>query len=130
MKGDKDFLAPLNAMALAAVETMRSRGTGTGRVFPHENCRHWFATCLRHAGITDFHWHDLRHTFASRLVMLGESLYTVSKLMAHANIAMTQRYAHLAPHHLQSAVDRLTEISTPVAPSADISDMPTLNHVN
>jgi site-specific recombinase XerD len=59
---------------------------------------------LKQAGIQNFHWHDLRHTFASRLVMSGVDLYTVSKLMGHQSLAMTQRYAHLATDYLKSAV--------------------------
>ena len=47
------------------------------------------------AGLEDLHWQDLRHTFASRLVMGGVDLYTVSKLLGHHDVKMTTRYAHL-----------------------------------
>ena len=53
-------------------------------------------------------FHDLRHTFASHLVMKGVDLRTVAKLMGHRDIRVTMRYAHLAPDHLQAAVDVLT----------------------
>ena len=56
------------------------------------------------AGISDFRIHDLRHTFASWLVMDGVPLYDVSKLLRHSNIRMTERYAHLAPGYLQKAI--------------------------
>jgi len=49
-------------------------------------------------------FHTLRHTYASWLVQQGEPLYTVQKLMGHASIAMTERYSHLAPDNLKSAV--------------------------
>jgi site-specific recombinase XerD len=71
---------------------------------------------LTAAGIEDFHWHDLRHTFASRLVMKGVDLYTVSKLMGHYSTEVTERYAHLANAHLQKAVDSLTIPSAQVTP--------------
>ena len=67
----------------------------------------WFPRAVAKAKVADFRWHDLRHTFASRLVMAGVDLYTVSKLMGHKTIAMTQRYAHLSPEHNLAAVEVL-----------------------
>jgi integrase len=52
-------------------------------------------------------WHLCRHTFASHAVMSGTSLYEVQRLLGHSTPMMTQRYAHLAPKHLASAVARL-----------------------
>lgn len=54
-----------------------------------------------------FTLHDLRHTFASHLVMEGVDLPTVQKLMGHANISTTMIYTHLAPDHLRNAINRL-----------------------
>lgn len=59
---------------------------------------------IRKAGLAPFTLHDLRHTFASRLVMRGVDLFTVSKLLGHADVKTTQIYAHLAPGHLQQAI--------------------------
>jgi len=66
-----------------------------------------FSTACRRAGIDNFHIHDLRHTFASWLVMNGTPIFEVSQLLRHASIQMTERYAHLAPDHLHNAVDNL-----------------------
>ena len=68
--------------------------------------RSWH-TALRKAKIVDFHFHDLRHTFASRLVMAGVSLTAVKELLGHKSISMTLRYSHLAPEHLKEAVSVL-----------------------
>jgi site-specific recombinase XerD len=69
--------------------------------------RRWFETCLRSAGIKNFHWHDLRHTFASRLVMAGVTLSDVQELLGHKSILMTMKYAHLAPGHSQAAAEKI-----------------------
>jgi hypothetical protein len=68
-----------------------------------------FRRACRAAGITDFHWHDLRHTFASHLVMAGVDLRTVQELLGHKTLEMTLRYSHLAPAHKAAAVSRLTD---------------------
>jgi len=62
---------------------------------------------LEEAKISDFHWHDLRHTFGSRLVMAGVDLRTVQELMRHKTIKMTLRYTHLSPTHTLEAVNKL-----------------------
>ena len=69
--------------------------------------RHWFEDAVKKAGIANFTWHDLRHTFASRLVMMDVDIRTVAELMGHKKIQMTMRYAHLAPEHKLVAVERL-----------------------
>lgn len=59
------------------------------------------------ANIDGFNFHDLRHDYASRLVMAGVDLYRVSKLLGHADVSMSQRYAHLSPDYLKDAVRQL-----------------------
>ena len=66
-----------------------------------------FNNFMSQTGINDFHFHDMRHDFASRLVQRGIDLYQVKELMRHKDIKMTQRYAHLAPKQLHDAVEAL-----------------------
>ncbi|MFX0201554.1 MAG: tyrosine-type recombinase/integrase [Candidatus Hodarchaeota archaeon] len=68
-----------------------------------------FIPAVKRAGIENFKWHDLRHTFASRLVMKGNDLTTVRELMGHKDITMTLRYSHLSPAHTMSAVQTLVK---------------------
>lgn len=82
----------------------------TGKAY--KDVKRSFHTACRQAGIRDFHFHDLRHTFASHLVMGGVDIVTVSRLLGHASLSMTLRYSHLAPQHLQKAVDVLDSALT------------------
>jgi Phage integrase family len=66
-----------------------------------------FRPALRAAKIRDFSWHDLRHTFASRLAMAGVDVRTIQELLGHRTLAMTLRYAHLSPAHKRAAVNHL-----------------------
>ena len=92
----------------------QTHGKDTGLVFPSpktggkmDNCKSAWENLLREASIENFRWHDMRHDFASQLVMKGVDLNTVRELMGHADIKMTLRYAHLAPKVKREAVEKL-----------------------
>ncbi len=80
---------------------------GDGGTFA--NVRRSFDTAVRRSGIRDFRFHDLRHTFASNLVMAGVDLNTVRELLGHKTLAMTLRYSHLAPDYKTRAVNVLDD---------------------
>ena len=63
-----------------------------------------FENAVAEARLDDFHFHDCRHHFASWFVMRGGSLQALKEILGHATLAMTMRYAHLAPDHLRSEI--------------------------
>ena len=79
----------------------------TGR--PYKDIRVAFHSALKRAKIRDFRFHDLRHTFASHMVMAGVDLSTVKELLGHKTLEMTNRYAHLAPNHKIRAIEILDD---------------------
>jgi integrase len=98
----------LNRAALEALEELWKRYRDSEFVCGGaREPRRWFEPVLQEAKVSNFSWHCLRHTFASRLVMAGVDLRTVQELVGHKVIAMTVRYAHLAPQHTLAAVERL-----------------------
>ena len=66
-----------------------------------------FVDARTKAKLPHVRWHDLRHTYASWIVQAGQPLTAVRDLLGHSSLAVTNRYAHLAPAHLQLAVDSL-----------------------
>ena len=98
---------PLNAEAVAVLRQWQ-RQTGTeGRLFPFYDLKTAWNALLTKAKIQNFRWHDIRHSFASKLTMAGVDLNAVRELLGHTDLKMTLRYAHLAPSHLSDAVARL-----------------------
>jgi integrase len=106
---------PMNNVLTATLKVIRMDTSSTGFVFqsrhgtPYRSFRTSFERAVRRAGISDFTFHDLRFTFASRLVMKGADLPTVKELMGHKKIEMTLRYTHLSNDHKRRAVDLLDE---------------------
>lgn len=112
-KGNNTRVIPLNTEAHAVLTTIRPdpakglvfKSPITGERF--NNVKKAWAEITKAAALPDLRWHDLRHDFASQLVMKGAPLFTVQKLMGHSNSKMTQRYAKLAPSTLADAVGLL-----------------------
>jgi len=112
-KGKKTRHIPLNDECFDVLTKWRQQANSEDFVFCGRNGKRMgsiktaWAHLMRDAKIKDFHFHDCRHDFASKLVMRGEDLNTVRELLGHSDIKMTLRYAHLAPEKLAAAVAKL-----------------------
>ncbi len=132
---------PLNTKVFDLLAAKQSTsGTSCGPVFktPLKNelqVRYLvreFCEARNRAGIPDFRFHDMRHTFATRLVQRGVDLYKVQRLLGHKTSTMTQRYAHHSPESLREGVNVLDErpperVSTNLAQGAFFEDFRGLN---
>jgi len=109
---------PLNSRADAVLA--RRSPKDSGLVFGTKNWDHFrsaWENAVERAKLSDFHYHDLRHTFASWAVEGGATLQEVKDLLGHRSLAMVLRYSHLSPEHLRSAVARLDAV-LPATPRA------------
>lgn len=112
-KGPKRRFVPINESAKKALMTLHRISNGSPFVCPRKkrdgqrDFSKWFEETVKRANIPDLTWHDLRHTFASRLVMSGVDLRTVQEILGHQSITTTMRYAHLSQEHRHSAVETL-----------------------
>jgi integrase len=122
-KNDKPRLVPLTARALAILKRLRQDATDEELIFdPQRTGRErrqsmvCFERAVKKAGIDDFHFHDLRHTFATRLRAANVHEYDIADLLGHSttpgetrNTKVTRGYAHGVPQRLRDAVDSLEE---------------------
>ncbi|MCM8758454.1 MAG: site-specific integrase [Candidatus Omnitrophica bacterium] len=110
---------PMNTIVFDTINRIKEKpfsqylfpGENGSHISPH-HISHLFEKTVKKAGIKDFRFHDLRHTFASRLVMNGVDLKTVQELLGHKSFNMTLRYSHLAPEHKRKAVEILEKSDT------------------
>jgi len=105
---------PVCSEVIEILRKCRKSSTNTDLVFPspvtgkrYDNITKAFKAVLETAQIENFRFHDLRHTFGTRLSIGGIELNTIKGLMTHSDIKMTQRYAHLSPDHMRDSLDRV-----------------------
>lgn len=115
-KGRKSIAVPLSSEAIEVLRGERFKHkthvfSYKGKPVHQVNGKAWQAA-LRRAGITNFRWHDLRHTWASWHVQNGTPLYVLQQLGGWQSLEMVQKYAHLSADHLAPYVERVSGLSS------------------
>ena len=120
-KNDKEYYVPMNDLVFETLSRWHKQSRHTSLsdlVFPSPktgkkmgSCDSAWDTLLKKAGIENFRWHDMRHDFASQLVMIGADLNAVRELLGHADLKMALRYAHLAPENKLQVVKMLDKLN-------------------
>jgi len=111
-KSGKAIAVPLNTKAMEVIRKQTGNHprfifSYKGQSIKHFNTKAW-RNALKRAGISNFRWHDLRHTWASWHVQNGTSLQELQQLGGWASFEMVLRYAHLSSDHLKSAAERIS----------------------
>lgn len=112
-KNGRDGIVHIGPKVRAVLDAWTVRGM-KGELFPAESMlaleraveRDW-ARLMEAAKITDFHFHDLRHDFAVRMLRAGAPLAQVRDQLRHSSISMTERYAHTVPSDTRTSVERV-----------------------
>ncbi len=126
-KNGRPRYIPLNDLAVSALRSAEEQSTGQPWVFlncygeRHVSPRTWFEKSIKELKLKGVTWHTLRHTFASRMAMLGIDLRTLQELLGHKTVTMTLRYTHLTPAHNLAAVQRLCDTKNSTDPRTDPS---------
>lgn len=116
-KARRAIAVPLNKEAMAMVQRQQGKHpqyvfTYQGRPVFQTSTKTWY-NALKRAGISDFRWHDLRHTWASWHVQAGTPLFALQEMGGWESSEMVRRYAHLAADHLAPYADRLESLVEP-----------------
>ena len=113
-KNGKSRKVPINGVARCALNSLQDRAGSLEFVFPNYTTgsftkypRKAFQNACRRAGITGFRIHDLRHQAATAMVQSGVDLHTVSKILGHSTVKLTERYSHPEFDHTMDAVKKL-----------------------
>jgi integrase len=123
-KNNEKRVIPINQTLYKELSTLQ-RNPDSNYVFlgknglPVGDIKKGFLGALKRAGIVDFRFHDLRHTFGSQMIMQGVDIRTVQQIMGHKTIKMTMRYSHLSPEYVEEAMMRLDNVWTPYGRQAN-----------
>ena len=135
-KSGKKRMIPMDNTLYESLRTLPTRFK-RGYVFPSPvkegqprfGVQRQFGSAVKKAEIENIRFHDLRHTFASHLIMAGVDVMTVKELLGHASLTMTMRYTHLAPDHRMRAIKTLdsayqTDTKTDTVENSGVDPLP------
>lgn len=108
VKGGHEREVPLTAEAMAIV---RGAPRLSRYIFDTTNWRKHFDRALKATGIEDFHWHDLRHTFATWLGQGGAPIEVVSKALGHSSVTVTMKYRHVLHREVREGMQNLPTLA-------------------
>lgn len=114
-KSGKPRHVPINSKLFDLLKRLPKRGPSVftdesgNMLYRHGAIRSSFDRLVNKLGLTDFRFHDLRHTFASELAMKGADIKTIADILGHSSTRMTERYMHLSPNHKRVAVELLVK---------------------
>jgi integrase len=106
-KRNKNRVVPMNNAMYKTLQELRAEANGSERVYQSKHVKNVFETARKKAGLSGLRLHDLRHTFATRLIQSGVDVFTVQKLLGHSTITMTMRYVHSFESQMRDAVAQL-----------------------
>jgi Phage integrase family len=129
-KARRAIAVPLSKMAVVIIREQLGKHvthvfTYQGKLVVQVNTKAW-RKALQRAGIVDFRWHDLRHTWASWHVQAGTPLQVLQELGGWESVEMVRRYAHLSSEHLAGYVDSLSALHS-VGDESGSYDLATAN---
>ena len=108
-KNGRQRFVPINARLYEELSKLKGLNRHGDAVFPFKSVRTAFENACQRAKIKGLRFHDLRHTFASRLVDSGVDLITVKELLGHHSVRMTERYVHRNEKQKRQAVELLDD---------------------
>ena len=106
-KRNKNRVIPMNNVMYKTLQELRAEANGSEKVYQSKHVQSVFGTARKNADLDGLRLHDLRHTFATRLIQSGVDVFTVQKLLGHSTITMTMRYVHSFESQMRDAVAQL-----------------------
>jgi len=106
-KRNKNRVIPMNNVMYKTLQELRAEANGSEKVYQSKHVQSVFGTARKNADLDGLRLHDLRHTFATRLIQSGVDVFTVQKLLGHSTITMTMRYCHSFEPEMRAAVAQL-----------------------